>query len=130
MSFEPQDFLRFAEELAGKTPSKSYNDEARYRSIISRAYYAAFLLARDYCEYYTNLVIQHNGNDHTRVRDNFKNNRRDGKWVRIGLGLGVLLENRTFADYYDPISNLPNLAELMLARAAYVIELLESLPQN
>jgi hypothetical protein len=127
---DPQDFLYFAEELAGKTPSKPYNDEAKYRSIISRAYYAAFLMARDYCEYHTNLVIQHDGTDHTRVRDKFKYNRTDGKWVKIGVGLGILLENRTFADYNDPIPHLPNLAELMLSRAKYVIQLLENLPGN
>lgn len=43
MTFDPQHFLNLATKLAIDT---NYSDEARYRTSISRAYYAAHLVSR------------------------------------------------------------------------------------
>jgi uncharacterized protein (UPF0332 family) len=43
MAFDPQHFLDLATNLVSDT---KYNDEARYRTSISRAYYAAHLISR------------------------------------------------------------------------------------
>ncbi len=43
MTFDPQHFLSLATNLIGDT---NYNEEARYRTAISRAYYAAHLVSR------------------------------------------------------------------------------------
>ncbi len=47
MSFNWSEYLNLAQELAGRS-TEPPNQEARLRSSISRAYYAAFCKARNY----------------------------------------------------------------------------------
>lgn len=53
--FNPKDFLTFARTCERSTPST----EAAHRTAISRAYYAAFLSVRDYCDN-EKIVVQGN----------------------------------------------------------------------
>ena len=93
MPFDWRGFLELAHSItAGKTVS-----EAEYRTAVSRAYYAVFHVALEYCvnEGYT---VEHTSGDHQRVRD----------WL-TELGLGTASINlyelhrlRKQADYDDP----------------------------
>jgi len=47
MTFDWSEYLKLAQELAGQTVSPA-NEEAKLRSSVSRAYYAAFCKARNY----------------------------------------------------------------------------------
>ena len=51
MSFDYIDYLYLAQELVGQTPPQAAQPEAKLRSAISRAYYAAFLKARAFLEF-------------------------------------------------------------------------------
>jgi uncharacterized protein (UPF0332 family) len=86
MPFDWMDFLGLAQELSAQTDAPSYRD-ARLRSAISRAYYAAYHHAREYLakrgEY---------------VRDVFRNS-KDSARQKIGNNLDRLRLDRTEADY-------------------------------
>ena len=56
MNFDWSEYLNLAQELAGRPTSLS-NEEARLRSAISRAYYAAFCKARNHLRDNENLLI-------------------------------------------------------------------------
>jgi uncharacterized protein (UPF0332 family) len=118
MSFEYEDYFYLAQEIAGKTPSKSANEEARLRSAISRAYYAVFLKAKDYLEQYTPLIVPNDVSVHSFVREQFfARGRTDGKFARVGQNLKFLHELRNKADYGDIISELPKKIENVLQKA-------------
>lgn len=53
--FDPKDFLTFARSCERSNPPS----EAAHRTAISRAYYAAFLSVRDYCDN-QDIVVQGN----------------------------------------------------------------------
>lgn len=126
MTFEYEDYLYLAQELAGKTPAKPSGEAAKLRSAISRAYYAAFLKAREYLENNSSAIIPRDGTAHSFVRDEFLFD-RDGKRKRIGRYLGFLLENRRLADYEETLTGLPNLTEVAVERAGNIIQWLAEL---
>lgn len=126
MSFESKNYLYLAQELAGKTPINPSNEEARLRSAISRAYYAAFCSARDYLESKTPLVIPRAISVHHFIKQQFLDS-RDGKHKRIGRYLELLHDNRKLADYGDEIKGLSKVADLVLQRADDVIKWIDEL---
>jgi uncharacterized protein (UPF0332 family) len=63
MTFDPQHFLNLATNLASDA---KYNDEARYRTAISRAYYAAYLVGRKKLEL-TGYTFSREENTHQTV---------------------------------------------------------------
>lgn len=126
----PKEYFWLAQELLKIPTTDSVTSEAKLRSAISRAYYAAFLLAREYLETQTHFRATRTGEDHLLVKREFKSHNTDGKWRRIGRGLELLLENRTFADYNDPIPEIQDLAEASIDEADAVIKLLTGLNKN
>lgn len=68
MAFDPQRLLDLADKLCN---DQNYQDESKYRTSISRAYYAAFLTARDKLES-TGITFSEDRSVHTEVREQLK----------------------------------------------------------
>ncbi len=93
MSFDWVEYLDLAEELAGY-PVNPASQEAKLRSSISRAYYAAFSKARNYLRDIEGLSLSGTGEDHRRVREEFKNS-PDRVRKKIGNDVDHLRTSRT-----------------------------------
>lgn len=96
MSVSHKDFLNSAEELLNNKESI----EIDFRNLISRSYYATFLLAREKSQ---NLPTPENINlkklgSHEKVIDSFKEN-TDKRLKQIGQILQQLKLKRCVADY-------------------------------
>lgn len=92
MSFNWDDFLVQAVELIKK------QDEAGYRSAISRAYYSAFHKAFWIAFMHCGFSPKNNGDDHAKVCDILS---RNSDLMQLGKKLGKLKTNRWKADYKD-----------------------------
>lgn len=93
MSFNPIQFLEFSKELCNR---ELLNDvETITRVIIGRAYYSAFLHAKEYLKEQENIPFENNRRDHKLVESMLmlRVNRRLGSYIR------ELSENRDAADY-------------------------------
>jgi uncharacterized protein (UPF0332 family) len=119
MSFEWADYLDLARELAGQ-PAVPSTPEAKRRSAISRAYYAAFCKARNHLRDKQGLFIPRTGEAHRIVWRHFRNS-PDKLRKGIGENLRRLLHDRRQADYADVVNHLPTLTHKALARAVQVI---------
>ena len=64
MRFDWTEFLRLAVDLAGRT-----TDEAARRSAVSRGYYAAFGVARDFAVRELHFIPTGRADDHRKVTD-------------------------------------------------------------
>src|SRR4051794_32933829 len=104
MSFNWLEFLNLAEELAGNSNGSS-SQEAKLRSAISRAYYAAFITARNYLRDTEGIRLPFNKDVHIFVQNQFKYN-SDKNRQKIGQWLGILRVTRNQADYDDVIKRL------------------------
>ena len=126
MSFVWSEYLDLAKELLGDA-SKSPIEEAKLRSAISRAYYAAFNEARNYLEINKPTVyIPKTGAAHEIVADTFLDDSKPD-WIAVGLNLSRLKANRHKADYWDTITGLSNLTTISLRFAADAIAKLKTL---
>ena len=125
MAFNWGQFLALAEGWYGSPPSEL--EEAAYRAIISRAYYAAFKSASD-------VAIQHSDyravgtNEHENIRTYFYES-PEMRRGRIGKNLNQLRIMRNDADYKNPYPN-PNIhkeAQLAIYYAREVLDLLKEI---
>ena len=89
--FDWHGYLRLAHELADR------DDEAAQRSAISRAYYAAFSLARQLLES-EGVPLDAEGSIHSQVWDTFRNSADDVRYY-IGIDGKGLRNFRNSADY-------------------------------
>ncbi|ACK73741.1 conserved hypothetical protein (plasmid) [Gloeothece citriformis PCC 7424] len=115
MTFNWEDYLTLATELFGESSTSSIQ-EARFRSAISRAYYAAFNQARIFLESRDKVIIP-SVNVHKYVISQFQTS-LDNRRHKIGNCLLVLRVYRNQADY-DPdiiIKNETCQEALVLAR--------------
>ncbi|MBC6475923.1 MAG: HEPN domain-containing protein [Hormoscilla sp. GM102CHS1] len=101
MSFDWSQYLHLARELAEKT-----TDEAKMRSAISRAYYAAFIKARNYLQEWEGLTIP-TQNTHQYVIDQFRNSEEQVR-KNIGNRLNRLRLYRNQSDYDNTFPDLAN----------------------
>jgi hypothetical protein len=118
MTFKGSDFLAVAQRLA-----QNSSDEGSERSAISRAYYAAFHGAREYCRA-TGVGVP-TSNTHVEVRRCLEaNNQHD-----IAADLRILHTWRTYADYDVPfpLSDLPSTTGGALTRAESILDRLNAL---
>ncbi len=124
MKFDWSKYYDLASELVSTD-----TDEAKQRSSISRAYYAAFCLARNYLKEELNEEAAPNENVHQFVADRLKN--ATNKTIReIGKDLSDLRRLRNKADYQDTIFKLNNDAKFALKLAKNIIEKIEELREN
>ncbi|MGQ9625942.1 MAG: hypothetical protein ACUVV0_03445 [Anaerolineae bacterium] len=128
MSFDWSKYLYLAQELAGQPTSPS-GEEARLRSAISRAYYAAFCKARNYLRDEEKLLVPPGGEAHRYVRDVFRTS-SDSLYRRIGHNLARLRIDRNRADYEDFVVGLSSITVIDLKLAKEVISDLSTLREN
>ena len=125
MSFNWEEYLHLAEELTGITNSLA-GEEARLRSTISRAYYAAFIRARNYLRIHQDIDLPRNGDVHRYVREYFDRSSNELHRM-IANDLARLRISRNRADYDDIMTQLPVLARMSLKLAARVLINLDAL---
>jgi hypothetical protein len=118
MTFKGTDFLAVARAYA-----QNSSDEGFERSSISRAYYAAFHGARDYCRATGNEVPT--SNTHLEVRLCLERNDQHD----IAADLRILHTWRNYADYDVPfpISDLSGTTAGALTRAETILDRLNNL---
>jgi uncharacterized protein (UPF0332 family) len=124
MSFDWSEYLDLAQELAGRATGPS-SQEAKLRSAISRAYYAAFCKARNHLRDNEGLPIP-KVDVHRYVRDQFKNS-PDKARKEVGENLNRMRKDRNKADYDDRITRLADVTTKAVRLADQVIHRLRSL---
>lgn len=125
MMFDWSDYLDLAKELAGQTTSQA-TEEAKLRSSVSRAYYAAFCKARNYLRDIEGHSIPSTGDAHVFVRDEFKGS-ADRLRRKIGNNLNRLRIDRNKVDYDDSVTGLSSMATMDLTIALKIISTLNTL---
>ena len=127
MSFDWTDFLTLAEILQGSlTTATPAVDEAALRSVVSRAYYSVFGLARRRVRIGEGVAFPPTGAVHAAVARHYgRADESDRK--RIAEDLLWLRDRRNQCDYDDDVSDLPSVAEEALNLAHEVINLLARL---
>lgn len=140
MIFDWQDYLAVARSLYHQSlqPDNAHA-EAHARSAISRAYYGAFCLARNYLRDTENdlrlqkgkqyTTVQAESSEHEYVIREFKNRSRTNKaFNRIAENLRRLRDERNTADYGDrTLSSGSNRAKAALKYADFVVNSLQEL---
>lgn len=125
MTFDWSEYLKLAQELAGQTVSP-VNKEAKLRSSVSRAYYAAFCKARNYLRDIEGCPIPSGPEIHGYVCNKFK--RSPNKLGRkIGWRLDQLRTSRNRVDYDDSVTGLLPKAKISLKSTQDIIDTLSSL---
>ena len=129
MKFDWEEYFNLAQELAGT------NEEAKLRSAVSRAYYSAFCLARNYLrDIQQDPRLSRNKtydiNDHQYVAEEFIHNQSKSQtMIEIGKDLTRLRKMRNKADYEDTMFNLQREARNALVLAENIISALSNLTE-
>jgi uncharacterized protein (UPF0332 family) len=119
MSFDWLEYLRLAHQLVAPGPS-AVSQEARLRSAISRAYYAAFKMAYNYLRDRDKTIVFVRTDVHSLVLERYKYS-PDRSHREIGVNLDRLRRERNRADYDDSIERLPDTAAKALLQAEKII---------
>lgn len=95
MSCQAEDLLKFAEALVDS------DKEPELRASISRAYYAAFHVAKEYDAHLPLISKEHkSGGTHKQLIDRFVHENADKRLKAIGYILKDMCNRREFADYH------------------------------
>lgn len=145
MKFDWCEYFRLAQELANvnaassdelASNSKQQTSEAKLRSCVSRAYYSAFCISRNYLRdvlHDPRLSKARTGdvNEHQYVADEFiYNNAKNKKLIQIGNDLRRLREYRNKSDYDDKIFNLEKEVKFALKLAGSIIDNINELSKD
>jgi uncharacterized protein (UPF0332 family) len=125
MSFDWSQYLNLAKELAGEQTTPA-NQEAKLRDAISRAYYAAFILARNHLRDKQAHIIPTTGDVHGYVWQQFKLN-PDSAPQLVADSLKRLRKFRRQADYVDIFPGLSGIALTALTLSEEIISTLNNL---
>jgi uncharacterized protein (UPF0332 family) len=121
MSFDWAEYLSLAEELQGVPVSGPLvGIEAKQRASVSRAYYSAFILARNRLRDVDLIPIPHTGGAHQFVAQRYARD-PDPRRSQIGILLGRLRSVRNMCDYDDTVPQLSLLSPQALGWAAQVV---------
>ena len=126
MSFAWSEYLTVAEALVDGRGTLA-PEEACCRAAISRAYYAAYGVARSHARDNERLSLQRTGGDHQRVLLHYRC-RPDRAHQEIAELLFRLRRQRNQADYDDQKPSTVAGAHTALRRARQVLAGLETLP--
>ena len=121
MAFDWREYLNLAKCLAGQEGIVP-NQEASFRSAVSRAYYAAFCHARNRARDLDGFSPKGTGDDHQRVRKHFKCQGKES----IASTLDDLRQWRNHCDYDDK-SDDATLSKKAIAGADEIINELSHL---
>ena len=119
MPFTWAEYLNLAADLAG-LHHEQYSEEARYRTAVSRAYYAAFCHARDYAARHLGFVPTGKPEDHRKLREYLQN--KGGKWISVARYLNDLRQSRNACDYLQSVNNVVRQASLAIDQARRVFK--------
>lgn len=119
MRFDWYDYLTLARELADPDPGSTV-PEARHRSAISRAYYAAFKIAPDYLQRQQPGIAVVRGDIHTYVRERLEFS-PSAELRGIGIALDRLRRERNRADYEPDIDHLAATAVKAIEQATTIV---------
>jgi hypothetical protein len=119
MSFDWSEYLDLAQELVGQIAGPA-SQEARSRTALSRAYYAAFKKAYNYLRGLDSSIVFVRQDIHTYVIEKFLYS-PDNLCKEIGANLDRLRRERNRADYEDTIPQLDSITMKALKQAAKVI---------
>ena len=119
MSFDWLEYLLLARELVVQSTG-SASQEARSRSAISRAYYAAFKMAFNHLLGRDSSIVFIRTDIHTYVIEKFKYD-ADRLRREIGVNLDRLRRERNRADYDDTIDRLPETVAKALLQAEKIV---------
>lgn len=125
MSFDWSEYLNVAKELADRATTPA-NQEAKLRAAISRAYYAAFINARNYLRDKEEHSIPTTGDAHRYVSQQFELSVEPVRRT-IGENLVRLRMYRRQADYVDKFPGLSGITLTVLTLSEEVITTLNSL---
>ena len=125
MSFDWREYLRLASQLGGRTVSRT-SREARQRSAISRAYYAAFCAARNHLRDREGHTIPNAAQAHRHVATAYQSS-QDPARRALAWRLVQLRNQRNRADYDDTVQRLHIMVALSLQWASDIIAILTTL---
>lgn len=120
MSFDWTEYLGLAQELTSSTTASSVGIEAKSRSAISRAYYAAFCQSRNYLRDVEGKSLPKNADVHRVVKKDFVGS-ADTVRKSIGKNLDRLRIERNKADYDDRVVSISTTTSFAVALAQTVI---------
>jgi hypothetical protein len=121
LTFNWTEYLSVAEALCGMSVSGSpAGHEARQRAAVSRAYYAAYVSARNRLRDGDGIAIPTRGNPHQFVAESYQQD-PDPRRTQIGIELSRVRVARNRCDYDDVVTGLPNLVRRSLARASEIL---------
>lgn len=115
MPFDWHEYLHLATNLNGE--GGVYSQEAALRTVVSRAYYAAFCHVRNSAAATQQFIPQGTADDHARLRDHFRN-RGD---TATASQLSNLRRWRNLCDYQDELPGLPAMVGTALRSARDVV---------
>ena len=94
--------------------------EARQRAGVSRAYYAAYVSARNRLRDVDGVPIPAMGNPHHFVARHYATH-GDLQRVQLGIELGRLRRDRNRCDYDDVVGQLPSVTRRSLVRGGQIL---------
>jgi len=129
MGFDWSEYYKLSEALY-KDPNIFGYEEATFRTIASRAYYAAFKCAINLAQK-EGYMPSFNGSDHEDIRRYYRNDKNNQIRTKISADLDRLCKNRTKADYYDHFRSSPrSLANYSIGLAKKILENLSKLMKS
>jgi hypothetical protein len=133
MSFNWNEYFDLAQELAGIYATGPFprsgtaSQEAKCRCAISRAYYAAFIRARNHLIFVDgDPNVPADATAHAYIRQKFRHS-RDRRRKRIAALLDILRAARNRADYDNAVPGLVANTSTHLTFAHQVLNLLDNL---
>lgn len=127
VDFDWSKYLDLAQELIEE--SSGADAEARLRSSVSRAYYAAFCKARNHLRDTSGYLMPLLGETHKLVINSFRNS-TEPELRLVGNNLERLRIDRNKVDYDDSVSGLESMAQLAVLLAQQIISTLENLKND
>lgn len=127
MSFDWSEYFKLAFDLdiQARSETNPQAQEAKWRSAISRAYYAAWCRARNKLrdeQAADAACLQNHGCVIRNFQESSNTNRR-----QIGITLSRMMDNRRRADYHDSVARLADMSNMQILLAQDVIPDLDKL---
>jgi hypothetical protein len=97
MAFDWREFIEVGRFVCGGSEDADFSQEAGERCAVSRAYFAAFCLTRNFAMKRFGFVPKYEPEDHTELRVLLQNKIR----IRLAGCLNQLRFNRNYCDYED-----------------------------
>ena len=117
MPFDWREYLALAQFVQTQT-GVDFGEEAAQRCAVSRAYYAAFCMARNHAQVQTGFVPSRKAEDHRALADHLRKHGHTSEAVRLDR----LRQWRNQCDYNDNVTNLSQLVDLALKQANDIID--------